>query len=331
MTAVERSSAPPEVSVVMAAWNAAPFLAASVSSALAQADVAVEIIIADDASEDDTPIMAHALADNDARVVVLAAVRNGGPSAARNRAIAAARGEWIAVLDADDRFAPGRLARLLAFARTHQADLVFDLFEEVDEAGAPLPGSRAPRYPVAERWTLARWVEDNTFERRGETMGSGYLKPLIRRSFLEEHDLRYRESLRNSEDYLLVAEILAANGAVWTTPDVGYFYTRREGSISHRIGPAHLRALLAEEEAFVARTVSMDVETRTAFERRITALKNALACEEAIAALKARAPFKAAACLIARPRAFRAMGAWVFEVVSKRMRRLLPQGSTGRP
>ena len=53
---------------------------------------------------------------------------NRGPAAARNAGLAAARGAWIAVLDADDAFLPGRLAALTMIARTHDADVVADNF-----------------------------------------------------------------------------------------------------------------------------------------------------------------------------------------------------------
>lgn len=305
---------------MIAAFNAAPYLAASVESALAQEGVAVEAIVADDGSSDDTLARAEAMAAADPRVVALKAERNGGPSAARNRAIAAARGEWIAVLDADDRFAPWRLARLLAFARDREAEIAFDLFSEVDEAGAPVGGSKAPAIATAERWDLRRWAVDNMPGKRGGALGTGYLKPLMKRAFLAEHRLRYRETLRNSEDYLLIAEALAAGASVWCTPEVGYLYTRRSGSISHRIDPDHLKALLAAEDAALAHQFDgFDGATQTIIDRRAAALRDSLACEEMIAALKARRFLSAPAILARRPTAIPHAIAWAKEALSKRI------------
>ncbi len=63
----------------------------------------------DDGSRDDTAAIVEALAATDPRVVLLRQPENGGVSAARNRALEAARGEWIAFVDADDRLLPGGL------------------------------------------------------------------------------------------------------------------------------------------------------------------------------------------------------------------------------
>lgn len=308
----------PEITVVMAAWNAAPFLARSVASALSQSGVRLEVIVADDASDDGTAALAEGIAAADGRVRVLRAVENGGPSAARNRAIAAAGGAWIAVLDADDRFVPGRLARLLAFAREREADLAFDLFREVDADGQAVARTDALRLAAPERWDLARWAEENSGKRG--TQSAGYLKPLFRRAFLERHGLAYREALRNSEDYILVAECLAAGAAVWVSADIGYLYTRRAGSLSHRIGPAHVERLLAaERDVFAARRGGFDPRTRRALRRRRDALEDALALERIVAALKARSALKALRTLAARPQAVRVLWRWLGEVAAKRL------------
>ncbi len=71
--------------------------------------------------------------------------RNGGPAAARNAGLAVARGEWIAVLDADDMYTPSRLKRLIELAETNRADVVADnlLITTTDRCAAPyllLPG-----------------------------------------------------------------------------------------------------------------------------------------------------------------------------------------------
>ncbi len=317
---VVHQDAIPDASVIIAAWNAESFLEGSIETALAQTDVDVEVVIVDDESEDSTLKIARRWAAKDRRVTVLSTDRNRGPSAARNKAIAAAKGNWVAILDADDRFAPNRLCHLIACAQDKRADVVFDLFEEVDLSGTPIPGSTAPRYTEAKHWTLSQWVEENSPASRGGAMGPGYFKPLIRRSFLVENGLWYREALRNSEDYLLIAEILTAGGAVWTIPEVGYFYTRHTGSISYRIKAHHLVSLLREEEAVLPPDrPELTDECRIVLKRRHATLRNAIACEEAIGSLKEWRFFKVPAILARHPDAILLMWDWLKEVIAKRL------------
>ncbi|MEQ9608089.1 MAG: glycosyltransferase, partial [Kiloniellaceae bacterium] len=93
-------NATPRVSVVLPAYNVAGSLPAAVASALNQSLASVEVLIADDGSSDGTAEVAADLARRDPRVRVLRAPRNAGAAAARNRALAAARGDWVALLDA---------------------------------------------------------------------------------------------------------------------------------------------------------------------------------------------------------------------------------------
>lgn len=108
---------PPAVSIVMAAYNGAAWIGATIDSLLAQSFRDFELIVVDDASTDDTLARLRAVADP--RLVVLPSERNGGPIAARNRAFAAARGRYIAGLDQDDLCLPDRLERQVAFLDAH--------------------------------------------------------------------------------------------------------------------------------------------------------------------------------------------------------------------
>lgn len=310
-------TAKPDVTVVIAAWNAEPFIATAIESALAQEGPAIEVIVANDASSDGTSSLVLALAERDPRLRLVENPVNQGPSAARNRAIAIARGDWIAVLDADDRFLPGRLARLVAFAEAQDADLVFDLIQEADPEGHLISETARPALSTPECWDLARWIRDNMPGRSG--LGTGYLKPLIRRAALQEHGLSYREDLRNSEDYALVAELLACGGSVWVLPEAGYLYTRREGSVSHRIGPEHLAPLLRFDEAFAGKLPDKDRDTRGVQTRRISALRNTLALTRVIAGLKARNPIRVIRALARRPQATGALIRWIGEAIGKRL------------
>ncbi len=94
-----------QISVVIPAYNAANFIAATIASAQAQTLAPIEIIVVDDGSVDDTARVARALG------CVVIRQANGGVCAARNAGILAARGEWIALLDHDDVWAPTKLER----------------------------------------------------------------------------------------------------------------------------------------------------------------------------------------------------------------------------
>jgi len=120
----------PGFSVVIAAYQAAGSIAEAVESALAQEPAPVEVIVADDGSTDG---IEDALAAFDGRVSLLRG-EHGGESTAKNRGFAAARGEFVAVLDADDVYLPGRIAALgrLASARPDLALLTTDANLEVD-------------------------------------------------------------------------------------------------------------------------------------------------------------------------------------------------------
>jgi len=103
------------VSVVIAAHNAAGTLSTAIGSVLSQSCPPLEVIIVDDGSTDDTVAVTEGFGGS-VRVI---SQPQAGPSAARNAGIAAARGRWIAFLDADDRWHPSKLALQLASARRH--------------------------------------------------------------------------------------------------------------------------------------------------------------------------------------------------------------------
>lgn len=97
------------VSVIIPTFNRAALLERAVRSALEQGDAVLEVLICDDGGTDDA--RARTAAIGDARVRWVEGPRAGRPAVPRNRGITAATGEWLAFLDDDDRWLPGKLKR----------------------------------------------------------------------------------------------------------------------------------------------------------------------------------------------------------------------------
>ncbi|MDX5368265.1 MAG: glycosyltransferase [Alphaproteobacteria bacterium] len=129
----------PRISIVMPVFNAAPFLAQSIGSALAQSFDSFELIILDDGSTDGSQEAVEALA-HDPRIRLAPMGKRQGPFVLRNRGIDMARGSLIAFLDADDHWHPDKLARQVAALDAHpEAGLCHTLVQDITEDGQPIP------------------------------------------------------------------------------------------------------------------------------------------------------------------------------------------------
>lgn len=112
---------PPLISVIIPVYNCERYLAEAIQSVLAQTHPTIELLVVDDGSTDDSAAVAKRFS-----VVQYAFQRQGGPGAARNRGITLASGSFLAFLDADDVWVPGKLTGQLAeFERHHGLDIVF--------------------------------------------------------------------------------------------------------------------------------------------------------------------------------------------------------------
>ena len=131
-----------DLSVVIPAYNHERFVAAALASIRDQSLRPREVVVVDDGSSDRTADVVVAVGLPDLTIVRQA---NQGAHAALNRAIALARGSWIAILNSDDAFAPARLERALGVARASGAALVVGRVRLIDEQGDGVP----PTHPTA--------------------------------------------------------------------------------------------------------------------------------------------------------------------------------------
>lgn len=125
------------VSIIMPAYNSAGFIRETIESVQAQTYSSWELIVVDDCSTDGTPEVVDELSRSDPRVRCLRLERNSGAAVARNRAMAAARGQYMAFLDSDDLWYPDKLSRQIDFMVTRGVSFCCTSYEQIDERGAP--------------------------------------------------------------------------------------------------------------------------------------------------------------------------------------------------
>ena len=242
------------VSVVIAAHDCDATIGLSIRSALREPETA-EVVVVDDASSDGTRAVVLRLADGDERVRVVPLDRNVGPGGARNRGIDAATGTFVAILDSDDAFVPGRLSVLLAEPDWDMAaDNVVFLRDFVSDPKPWESGwtdvSSSPRFETIDPLAFVSGNLPAGRRARGEL---GFLKPLVSKAYLDRHDLRYDETLRLGEDYDLYVRMLLAGARFQVTRRPGYLALVRGGSLSARHSTKDLGDLAAAAERHVAR------------------------------------------------------------------------------
>ncbi len=148
----------PAVSIIIPAYKQAAYISACLDSIIAQDYPGkLDIIVVDDGSDDDGADIAQA--HHAAPRVIRQA--NTGVSGARNTGFAHATADWIAYLDADDKWLPGKLARQMsALAAGGKPALSFTRYRRVDPAGVPVP--RAAEHPSqALRPSTAQLIRQN--------------------------------------------------------------------------------------------------------------------------------------------------------------------------
>jgi glycosyltransferase involved in cell wall biosynthesis len=186
-TAVIGSKRTPAVSVVIPAYNSAAFLQQAIDSVLGQTYSDFEIIVIDDGSSDGTEAVARSFSDR----VTYIKQENKGVSAARNHGIKLARGQYVAFLDADDLWAPEKLAEQIPlFDMNPEIGLVYSDWQVVSEHGVSEASFHSSR-PAASGYVF------NDLVRTGFILTSG---TVVRRSCLADVG-EFDETLSIAQDY----------------------------------------------------------------------------------------------------------------------------------
>lgn len=206
-----------KIAVMMAAYNAAPYVSDAIGSVLRQRPAAqFDILVVDDGSTDETAAHVQAMGAPEVRLVRQA---NRGVTATRNILLSmlAPDTDFVTVLDADDLSPNGRFARTLGYFEADPGlDLVFAESLLFGSTGAD------PMEPDFDTPTLRV---------RGVQMGAGlYRYDLVRRTG------RYDERFRQAEDLDFMIRMLEFGPKYLVTDDIAYYYRRHAGNMTHDAG-----------------------------------------------------------------------------------------------
>src|ERR1700678_1267843 len=170
------------VSAVIPTRGRPELLRRAVRSALAQTLREIEVVVVIDGEDSVTRLAMNEWAQQDARVHVVALDVSVGGSDARNRGVDAAAGEWIAFLDDDDEWLPGKLQAQIDAVRASKASILIGTCRMI--ARTPGKDYVGPRRPPARGEQLGEYI----MARRSFTRGEGYLQTstfFVRRSLMQ--------------------------------------------------------------------------------------------------------------------------------------------------
>ena len=230
---------PDRITVVMPCYNAARYLEEAVASVLAQTYPHIELIVADDGSTDgSTDILQRLAAAHPGTITVLYQHR-AGPYAARNLALARARGGCIAFLDADDTWHPEALARMHSALVEHRAELAYCGWTHIGIAAVEPPPVLPSELQADEAVML--FIERNRWPVNSV---------LIRRELLDTlHG--FSEWAPTAMDYDLWLRILALKPRLAHVPAVLAHYRRYARGEAHVPHWRQVFDAVAVREAFV--------------------------------------------------------------------------------
>ena len=293
-----RSEGCPSVAVIIAAYNVAETIGKAVTSALREPETA-EVVVVDDASQDGTAEAAHEAANGDDRLSVVRNATNLGPSRSRNLAISMTKAPFISILDGDDFFIEGRFKRIFS---TDAWDLCADniaffsseeTIEEVTSLFLTFPISHIDL-------KLSAFILGNIPNRKQPRAELGFLKPVMRRSFIEAKNLQYDEACRLGEDFIFYVRALASGAVYRTVPQCGYAALVRNNSLSGQHDLHDLKAL-HDKELELAMQLDLSSGERDLLLRRAGTTLRRVHHREVLAKKATHGRFRALASAAMRP------------------------------
>lgn len=251
------------ISVIVPAYNIQDYIENTIASICAQTYKNLEIILVDDGSRDNTPIIIDKLAARDLRIVPIHK-ENGGVTSARLSGVQAARGRWIGFVDGDDYVEPDMYEILLSNAKKYEADISHCGYQMV------FP-SRTDYY-----YNTGRLIEQDKQTGIKDLLEARFVEPglcnkLFRRELFEKL-LQYNlmdTSIRNTEDLLMNFYLFREARKSVFLDKCFYHYLLRKGSAATSVVNEHKLADPLKVLEIIQKEVSMDSPLKGIVDKRI--------------------------------------------------------------
>lgn len=207
-----------KVSIIIPVYNAEKFIGKCIDSVLAQTETDWEAIFVNDGSKDKSAEIISGVKDNRIHLVTQ---ENAGPSAARNRGIREAKGDYIFFLDADDTIIPNCLELLCDIAQKNDSDYVQGTyFEEHQQTGSLILKGKKEIKTLLLNYNKIPYMPHNR---------------LVRRQIIIEHELFFDERIRVREDFLWMTFVAKYVNSFASCDVPTYHREYNEGSLTNSV------------------------------------------------------------------------------------------------
>ncbi len=217
-----------KISIIVPMYNAEEWIQACLHSVISQSYPNWELLIVNDGSTDQGPALCQKLAQQDNRINLIYQ-ENQGVSAARNRGLATAKGDYLFFLDSDDAIHPQLLENLVSKANSCKADIVFCRSVCLDDTTLKVTTTGFPCWSVVQGEKAQAWFHQENLLNSIQQIGG----KLVRRVFGK--GVAFSRELFNGEDTLYIYELIERKPTIAYSSQGWYFYRKRLGSLTHTV------------------------------------------------------------------------------------------------
>lgn len=231
------------LSIIIPAYNVAGYLEKCLDSILAQTFQEYEVILVDDGSTDDTPVICDTYAQKDSRIGVTHK-KNEGVSIARNTGIDIAKGEYILFFDGDDFVEPYTCEELYKLIKEKQADTIIygyhrykqgkitetslPIFPQGIYEGRTILNELVPRFIGLSYASVNRWLCHE--EKALYVENPALWHVMVSSSIIKENQIKFNKNLKVGEDTIFISEYLSHASKCYVYHKCYYYLVTRETS-----------------------------------------------------------------------------------------------------